>query len=337
MKFITMMYLIFFGTNAFGYQLQFEGRMIPQFKHVEVSDQNSTVGFELASARLGAHLEDERLGINLFIMPELTDQGSLRDAWVEFSLSSESSLRFGQQTVPFQWQRSISSSRQFFTDRSLIGDYHGLNSGRDLGLNFIYKKQRRTLQAGIFNGKGVNERVDGNQGMMASFRVTQSLMGDLPSEESSLSQDRQWSLAMGLQSASKNISRDWYTSHKVEGSRAHFTSAVVDSRFSLAGFSVIGELLYRHVNTQGQGHYDDWGYHLGLGLFLIPDRYEFVARHGQSRAKVEQENKKLAETSLGVNVFHRQYSWRSVLSLSNFRYSDSANQQKILYSQIILF
>ena len=97
----------------------------------------------------------------------------LRDAVVTWTPTRDLGLKIGQQKVPFNRERMVSSSAQQFPDRSITNAE--LTLDRDIGAQLFSNdlfgwNERLAYQVGVFNGDGRNRAID-DLGLLYVARV----------------------------------------------------------------------------------------------------------------------------------------------------------------------
>lgn len=92
----------------------------------------------------------------------------IRDAYIQYAITKEFSVGFGQTKLPGNRQRTVSSGDQQFVDRSLVNAT--FNIDRDFGLQFGYKKKHVSLRAAVSSGEGRNMTTS-NNGLAYTGRI----------------------------------------------------------------------------------------------------------------------------------------------------------------------
>lgn len=135
--------------------------------------------FRVQRARLSLEGQaSDRISYEMDIDPRAPDHaGTLRDAFFNFELNDQHTLRLGQQKVKFGFINQRSSSRLYVVNRPEMADElsRGINL-RDIGISLLGKRpmsEDRTFEydLSVVNGAGMNVQRDTNKDKNVSGRV----------------------------------------------------------------------------------------------------------------------------------------------------------------------
>ena len=320
---------------------------------VTVQGQNATNEVSLRTARLvfqGKALSPS-LGYTLQLALGSADFETLKDsagvqsllaspvfdAYLEFTALRDLQLRAGQFFVPFDRARTIREFSLQFVDRQQV--VSELSLDRDIGLmafsnDFLGWGGRLAYSLGVFGGQGKNRVVAvKNPVFLWVGRVTVRPMGPFDDDsEGDLERSTKPHLAVGLAAA---YNGETWRQKSTTGTvfllpgGFKYTHLAADAVFKYAGFSFLGEVLYRHADrlsrtgvvskdllgnavtaaTITENSRSAWGYTLQAG-FMATSQLELVARWNQLRF-LESNDKDLVNTvanqgrelTVGVNLY----------------------------------
>lgn len=286
------------------------GRIQPRFEHVQREDRDNLTRFRFRRVRLDVrgHVIDENLTFR--IMPELRDRAELDTAWINYRFSDRFQLRAGQYSVPFSWERDVSSSRHQLTERSVANNafqWPG-GGGKDLGVMLHGNSPGNIRYAtGVFGGEGKNRSGGSSEGVLLSGRVAWSPVGNHPNTETLLKPLEKPNLSFGAGAwyANRNAVRDW--APQVAGDqRADAYATTADGHLQVGRFSMHISGFYRRVEPEANvPAYDGSGFTLQGGYLFLPDRLFASLRYSESEANKKQFGNRKREVLGGVQIFHQ--------------------------------
>ena len=229
--------------------------------------------------------------IQLGLAPQDSDLSSptpLADASVAWTPVRDFGLRVGQQKVPFNRERVVSSSALQFPDRSIANGEFNLD--RDLGIQVFSNDlfgwdERLSYQVGVFNGDGRN-RAMGDPGLLYVARCEVRPFGPFPDSYAQADTDRGAPrLALGA-AAVRNTRSDRARSNNGEIygiARFSHEQAEFDVLFKAHGFSLHAEALARRstpATESGVVSRSGWGWSAASG-YVFSTGFEPALRVAQ--------------------------------------------------------
>jgi hypothetical protein len=286
--------------------LQLGGRIQPRYEYERRENAANLSSFFIRRIRLDFRGHASTPDLTYRIIPELARTASLRDGYINYRRQAGLEIRFGQFSVPFGWERDVSSSRHQFVERSLANGEFEWKDGRDLGV-MVHGKPHETLRYGIglFGGEGQNVRRTTTDGHLFTTRITYAAQGEFPESEALVQPvpEQNLSFGLGLGYANKNAARDWHPWSPGSQTAQVFT-ATADAHLQMNRFSnhLIG--FYRDVDTRhGAPSYDGFGATLQAGYLILPDRLFGSIRFGYSEPNTGETRGKERELLLGFQLF----------------------------------
>lgn len=285
------------------FQLQFRGRLQPRFlTELAASGDRSVSEFVIRRARLaflGRFQDSWELYLQLGFSHEDNEPdyyNPIRDATLTYGVLRDAMIRVGQGKVPFDRQRTNSSSALQFADRSIV--MTELTLDRDVGVQVFSENLGGWggilgYNVGLFSGDGRN-RLATNSGLLVALRIWTSPFGEFDANvESDLSRGRTLRLAWGF-AAAKNfdtVRPKSTTGETYEASSFDYTHLTTDLHLKWRGFSWLSEALYRRADTDSETHLVDgapltelsrsaWGFFTQAG-YLWTEHFETAARYGE--------------------------------------------------------
>lgn len=285
-------------------RLQLRGRIQPRFTSVVTDGQSTLNELIIRRARLaflGRFMDSWELYLQLGFSNQDNEPDSynpLRDATITYAGLRDVSVRFGQMKVPFDRQRTNSSSALQFADRSIV--VTELTLDRDVGFQ-LFSDDVAGLggilgyNVGLFGGDGRNRRAD-NPGLMWIARLWVSPFGSFdPNVEADLGREDRFRLALGVAAAQnfESVRARSTSSTTYQFSTFDYTHLTVDLTIKWRGFSWLTEMIYRKANQASNTQVVDgasiteysrsgWGFFSQAG-YLWNDHLETAARYGELR------------------------------------------------------
>ena len=312
------------GRNA----MTIRGRIQPRFEYEsrEAPELADHASFFLRRTRLDfrGHVMDGKMTFRL--MPELSRQANLRDAWANVNYSRALQVRIGQYQVPFQWDRDPhnSSNRHQFLERSRPGEEFQLADGRDIGV-MVHGRNAGTLSygAGLFGGQGRNVRRSDSTGVLISGRAGFALAGDYPSTEALLRPLPRTNIAAGLGAyrAGRNTARDWHPWSGPDTEQADVTSGTADLHFQRGVFSSHVSVFSRRVNPRDDvlESYSGEGYNAQAGVLLRPEKFFASVRYSETKPDRSRDEDRSREALLSLQWFHDGHFSKVVFEAGKIR------------------
>lgn len=293
--------------------MRISGRVQPRYEYSGLHDSEDRSSVYLRRVRLDVQGQIFSDRLTYRIMPELARTANLRDAWMNYEFSPRAQVRAGQFTVPFQWHRFVSSSRQHFPERGEPSETFGFPNGRDIGLMLHGQTADRRIgyAAGVFDGAGRNVQFSNSTGHMASARVGVAALGTLPREEGDFRRAHHSpnvAFGVGVQAANRNEARTWDLGRSPAGNhRGDWITGTVDAHLLYRGLSVATDAYLRRVipDDPAVDDYRGVGFMVTGGFALLPDRLDLVGRFSELFLDRDVTETRENEWGAGINVYHR--------------------------------
>lgn len=221
----------------------------------------------------------------------------LYDAYITLTHLRDLNVRLGQQLVPHDRARVISSSSAQLVDRSPV--VSSLQLGRDVGVQ-LFSDDLFGLgnvlgyQLGLFGGEGRNAR-GFDAGFMYTGRLQVAPFGKFEDyKEADIEREDRARLAIGLGAAYNQNTRRPQSNQGTPFSFATFNylSLEADLIFKVAGFSFESQLMYRGADKDSVSRTDSagmtetehslgaWGYFAQAG-YMLNDHFEVAGRYSR--------------------------------------------------------
>jgi hypothetical protein len=234
----------------------------------------------------------------------------LEDAQINYDFTQGKKsfmLKAGQYKVPFGRQELTSSGSQQFVDRSAVSNTFA--RGRDIGVQLWGTpfSSKIDWRVGVFNGNGRTVSRDNNDSLQVNARLMYQPFGDVKYSESDFESSSKPLLAIGV----------GYESSEFPVAASGSTPAHADDRtitgfdaaFKYKGFSLFGELFQReHDRTNLISDFDDEGYNLQAGYFVVPKRFEIALRLAELDPNSDVGDNERSESGLALNYFWNKHA-----------------------------
>jgi hypothetical protein len=314
------------------YSMTLRGRVQVRFTQLDKNAESGEPSTELSIRRMRLKLDGNAFSPSLRYTVQLAfsnlDQEPdlrtpLRDAYLTWTAWKWLELKLGQMKVPFDRQRVTSSSSLQMVDRSPV--VAELNLDRDVGFQIGSRdlfdwNGVLAYQAGIFGGDGRN-RLATTSGLLYVARVQVSPLGgfDDDSIEADLSRDEKPRLAIGIGGAynrKTTRARSTFDTTFKAGATDQLHGEA-DLVFKSAGFSLLGEVLYRQatdevlVRGEGAARIEEttrsaWGA-FAQGGYLFTDQLEVVGRYSALHPLGVSAVHTSREVALGINYYVQRH------------------------------
>ncbi len=195
---------------------------------------------------------------------------NLRDGYINYDFGNGVQLQTGQFKVPFSFDALVSDTANQFIDRTITDDVFGLE--RDLGV-----KLHGRLAEGKFDyslhvmNEGINRGTfNNNDELLFGTRLVWNLFGHHPYSTGDPEDSEDPDLAMGIAANFNRVGNP-------PAADQSMIAATGDIAWRHRGFSAVGAgYLLRNESTNT----NIFGFHVQDGYFLIPKRFEVMARFG---------------------------------------------------------
>lgn len=215
-------------------------------------------------------------------------------------------VKAGQFKVPFGRQELSSSTVQEFVDRSIVaGEFE---RGRDIGLQLWGTPFGGKLdwRVGVFNGNGRTVTRNDNDDLQLNARVTWQPFGDAKYSEGDFESTDRPLLAIAAQYENNTL-----PIAAAGGVAAHARERTItggDIVFKYRGLFLFGELFdATNDRTNNLVSFDNSGYNLQAGYFVIPKRLELALRYAVLDPNADRDNDERTETGLAVGYFFNKH------------------------------
>lgn len=213
----------------------------------------------------------------------------LYDVYLQLTRFRDLNVRIGQQLVPFNRERVISSQNAVLVDRSIVNAE--LNLDRDLGIKLFSNdlfglKHRLGYEIFIGMGNGRNPPGFGNMGLLYAFRLQINPMGKFEDyTEGDVEHTAAPKLSIGLNYA---YNMDAVRARSTVGpfyevGDFDYQHAAADAIFKFRGFSIFSEFVLRHARRNVFQAFDPSGMLItersrsGYGYFV---QASYTGRYG---------------------------------------------------------
>jgi hypothetical protein len=230
----------------------------------------------------------------------------------------------GQQKIPFDVQRVVSSSSLQFVDRSTATGE--LNLDRDVGVvvfsdDLFGLGERLRYAAYVFGGDGRN-RIGTNTGLLFGGRLRFSVFGKFDDKyEGDPDRSSNVRLAIGGAAARNNLTNRPRSTigTPYEFATVHYTHATGDVHFKWRGVSLLSSIYWRQADTdrftrevEGQAVTEwarsGWGWFVQGGVY-VTDWLELAARYADTRplGATDPRFNRLTELGGTVNLMFKKH------------------------------
>lgn len=199
---------------------------------------------------------------------------SLEDASINYDFKGDKKIQIkaGQFKVPFGRQELTSSGSQQFVDRSTVSNTFA--RGRDIGVQ-IHGLAGGVFdwRFGIFNGGGRNRTSNDNDKYQYNARLSYEPFGEVKYSEGDFDSTDRPLFGVAVQ----------YEGHDKRGSTTGVDSDTEivggDVTFKFKGFSAFLDYYDATNDPETGADFDQDGYNLQLGYFVIPQKLELSVRY----------------------------------------------------------
>lgn len=216
-------------------------------------------------------------------------------------------LKAGQYKVPFGRQELTSSGSQQFVDRSTVSNTFA--RGRDIGLQLWGTPLGGKIdwRVGLFNGNGRTTSRNDNDDLQLNARLQWAPFGDPKYSEGDFdSSDRPlFSIAAGYESNLREVA----AAGSVVAHQNDQTITAFDAVFKYKGLSIFGEMFDRENDrTKNLSDFDDSGYVLQAGYFVIPQKLEIALRVAEFDPNDGVANNERTEDGIAVSYYWNKHN-----------------------------
>jgi hypothetical protein len=315
--------------------------------HYETGDfvNNSTGGFDVMENRLdfGGTIFDEKMTFYVQIDAQSAldyssysyypyDQSMdgyysgfwLRDAYINYDLSPDAQVKFGQFKVPYGRQALVDQSDRAFGGLNLASSYfRTMNAGRDVGVMFHNVADlddntdgmKLEWNVGLWNGDGGNVpryysdyNEFGDHYLMYGARVALYPMGYIPYVEGDWNGTDDVRFGIGGSVFVDEVSAPAPADNPKD------TFWQIDGVLTWGGLYFTGEYFsWKYDN--GSTDWTDTGWYLQAGYFVMPGELELLGRYGMIDYD---DNDQESEWALGVAYYLNGHEWKILAAISRY-------------------
>lgn len=215
-------------------------------------------------------------------------------------------LKAGQFKVPFGRQELTSSGSQQFVDRATVSTTFA--RGRDIGIQLWGTPNDGKLdwRVGLFNGNGRTTSRNDNSDLQLNARLQWSPFGDTKYSESDFEGTDKFlfSIAANYEANVREVAAAGSTVAHQNDQTIYGYDVVAKYK----GFSFMFEMFERENDrNKGVSDFDDEGYILQAGYFVIPQRFEIAVRLSEFDPNVDRDNNKRTEDGIALNYFFNKH------------------------------
>lgn len=305
-----------------------KGRIQSRFEHEKEQNpaNNSHTSFRLRRVRLEFNGQLKSQNLTFKIMPDLSRDANLRDAWINYHFDSGVQLRFGQFQVPLNLERNLSnsSSRQHFIERSVAGEDFLWSSGEDIGMMLHgLSGKKLAYSAGVYSGQGRNKKRSNSTGVVAAGRASYAISGDHPASETLIKPVEGSNILFGAGAyhADKNDARDWHPWSSGTVEKADLSAFTGDFTYQCGALSAHFSKFYRSIDplNPGLNRYSGDGYNSQIGYLLKPEKVFSALRYSEGRPNREMDNGKTQEALFSTQLFFAGHNSKLSFELGRIR------------------
>lgn len=265
------------------FEMKFYSMLQPRYSYVRNDDPDGqNVGsFRMRRARMYIEGWAGSKDLTYFFQADWLAANPLLDGYINYDFTGGKKwfmVRAGQFKVPFGRQMLTGDSNLQFTDRSLATNY--FCHDRDLGVmihgQFGTSKVKDMFlwSAGVYNGNGINQKVNDNAKYQTDYRLVFSPWGSTGYSESNLENFQTPRLSIGANY--ENNDQRYEKNGKLTGTGYHMMG--YDLSFKWQRLSAYYEYYDRRNRDAIEQEYTSNGYTAQLGVFAIPMKLEFALK-----------------------------------------------------------
>lgn len=216
-------------------------------------------------------------------------------------------FKAGQFRVPFGREELTSSGSQQFVERTNVSG--AFARGRDIGVQLWGTPHEGKLdwRIGLFNGNGRNVSRNDNDDLQLNARLAWSPWGDTKLSMSDFESSTKPLLTLGVDYES-NV-REIAAAGATPAHKNEQTIFGYDLMFKFKGFSLFAEVFERENDrTNNQSDFDDSGYTVQAGYFIVPQKWEVAVRVSELEPNKSRAKDHRSEDGVAVNYFFNKHN-----------------------------
>jgi len=271
---------LYIGNDDHSVHLQ--GRVQTRFTYTLLESNPDTATFSIprGEIRIDGYTLHKKLKfafeMNLATRNNASGIATLNDYYIDWVPTPLIGIQIGQFKAPFLFQQLTSSTKLQFVDRPLATGF--FDFGRDIGINVHGSVLNKKLNYSVFamNGDGPNSFNRNNRALLAGARLEVPILGEYKYSEGDVDYSENINFGMGAAYAFNESSSALQASTIAAFTKAHH--GTVDAGFKYKGFSLQGAGM---VTRSAEGaSITNWGFNAQAGYFIIPKKFELVAKAG---------------------------------------------------------
>lgn len=228
----------------------------------------------------------------------------LEDAYVDYHINDNWTIRFGQFKLPTLREESISSSQQQAADRSIMNEL--FNQDRSQGVMFSYAAADSGFRfSGALSDGLRTANSDFTSMAEADFALTGRFDWMFQGEDASVFDDFEgWTGQNGDEIVGNvGVAGHWQSGGETVGTAdTDNWQLTVDAQVEGSGWSVFGAFVWDHADPEGGTESDNWGAVVQGGFFL-QENWEAFARWDGIFADDDTGADDFSTITVGINHF----------------------------------
>jgi len=320
-------------VKAKNFEMRIGTRIQLRYTSEDLDSNSATAGPERDSFRVRraeTKLEGWAYTPNLTYEAELNwadTTNSLQDLNVNYDFTKGKKafmFKAGQFRVPFGREELTSSGSQQFVERTNVSG--AFARGRDIGVQIWGTPLEGKIdwRVGVFNGNGRNATRNDNDDLQLNARLQWSPFGDTRLSMSDFESSDRPLLSLGADYES-NV-REVAAAGSTAAHKNDQTIFGYDVMFKFKGLSVFGEVFERENDRSGTlSDFDDEGYTLQAGYFIIPQKFEVAARISELDPNTDRDNDARSEDGVAFNYFWNKHNHKIQLDYRQLEDEARAN------------
>ncbi len=218
-------------------------------------------------------------------------------------------IKAGQYKVPFGRQELTSSGSQQFVDRSAVSNTFA--RGRDIGVQLWGTPNGGVWdwRIGVFNGNGRTTSRNDNDDLQLNARLQWAPFGDPKYSEGDFEATDKllFAIAGGYEANIREVAA--VVTPPALAHQNEQTITAFDAVAKYRGFSFFGERFQRENDrNNGFSDFDDSGYVLQAGYFVIPKKLEIALRAAELDPNGDKDNDERTEIGVALGWFLAKHS-----------------------------
>ncbi len=249
---------------------------------------------------------------------DISEQGNaaniILDAVLKYNFAGRWSVWFGQTKLPGNIERTVSSSKLQFVDRSRLNSRYTID--RDMGVQLHYDSPKFRFISAISTGEGRNLTVENRGGYDFTNRIEWLPFGAFTGKSeyslSDLKREKTPKLMIGIAyDYNQNASRSRGQKGDFIDEQKTLKTLFIDAHFKYNGFSAMAEFADKHsVDVESIEHTSDYinPFYVGSGVnvqggYLFKRNIELAARYTNVTPLSETGNGQNTQYTVGLSKY----------------------------------